>query len=61
MMNGGLTLKLCDFGTACDKRTLMTLERGTPFWLAPEQMTSSILFLFLVNINIPIYNSNNLI
>ena len=47
-MNGGLTLKLCDFGTACDKRTLMTLEKGTPFWLAPEQMTSQYnLFAFL--------------
>jgi serine/threonine protein kinase len=36
LMSGGCVLKVCDFGTACDLKTLMTMETGTPFWIAPE-------------------------
>ena len=29
-------LKICDFGTATDKKTLMTKEKGTVAYMAPE-------------------------
>lgn len=30
------SLKLCDFGTACIAQTAMTMNRGSPAWMAPE-------------------------
>lgn len=33
---GGLTLKICDFGTACDLSTYMTNNKGSAAWMAPE-------------------------
>lgn len=32
----GLILKICDFGTACDKRTVMSNNKGSSVWMAPE-------------------------
>lgn len=32
----GLILKICDFGTACDKKTFMTNNKGSSAWMAPE-------------------------
>ena len=36
LVNQGLTLKICDFGTACDKQTIMTNNKGSAAWMAPE-------------------------
>ncbi|XP_078038049.1 mitogen-activated protein kinase kinase kinase 7 [Augochlora pura] len=33
---GGQTLKICDFGTACDLNTYMTNNKGSAAWMAPE-------------------------
>lgn len=33
---GGKLLKICDFGTACDKSTYMTNNKGSAAWMAPE-------------------------
>jgi len=35
-VNEGKTLKICDFGTACDKKTYMTNNKGSAAWMAPE-------------------------
>ncbi|KAL8564032.1 hypothetical protein ACOMHN_016321 [Nucella lapillus] len=32
----GTTLKICDFGTACDIQTHMTNNKGSAAWMAPE-------------------------
>lgn len=32
----GLILKICDFGTACDKKTFMSNNKGSSAWMAPE-------------------------
>ena len=32
----GLVLKICDFGTACDMQTHMTNNKGSAAWMAPE-------------------------
>lgn len=37
-MNGGQVLKVCDFGTASDLKTRMTIEQGSPCWIAPEML-----------------------
>ena len=29
-------LKICDFGTACDMQTVMTNNKGSAAWMAPE-------------------------
>lgn len=29
-------LKVCDFGTVCDLKTIMSVNRGSPCWMAPE-------------------------
>jgi len=34
-------LKICDFGTAADKSTYMTNNKGSAAWMAPEVFTSS--------------------
>jgi len=36
LVNNGITLKICDFGTACDKSTIMTNNKGSAAWMAPE-------------------------
>lgn len=48
-MNGGRLLKICDFGTACDIHTLMTEDKGSPCWMAPEILTGSNLFNIIRN------------
>lgn len=41
LMNGGTLLKLGDFGTVTNQKTLMSNDRGTAFWMAPEIMTTN--------------------
>ncbi|XP_030760595.1 mitogen-activated protein kinase kinase kinase 7-like [Sitophilus oryzae] len=41
LINGGVNLKICDFGTAADKNTYMTNNKGSAAWMAPEVFTSS--------------------
>ncbi|ENN76602.1 mitogen-activated protein kinase kinase kinase 7 [Dendroctonus ponderosae] len=41
LINGGTHLKICDFGTAADKNTYMTNNKGSAAWMAPEVFTSS--------------------
>ncbi|KAJ8930241.1 hypothetical protein NQ314_016969 [Rhamnusium bicolor] len=36
LINGGVNLKICDFGTAADKNTYMTNNKGSAAWMAPE-------------------------
>ena len=36
LVNNGLILKICDFGTVTDKSTLMTNNKGSAAWMAPE-------------------------
>ncbi|XP_060908656.1 mitogen-activated protein kinase kinase kinase 7 isoform X3 [Labrus mixtus] len=36
LVAGGTTLKICDFGTACDIQTHMTNNKGSAAWMAPE-------------------------
>ncbi|PIK40753.1 putative mitogen-activated protein kinase kinase kinase 7 isoform 2 [Apostichopus japonicus] len=36
LMEGGIKLKICDFGTACDAQTYMTNNKGSAAWMAPE-------------------------
>ncbi|XP_060521638.1 mitogen-activated protein kinase kinase kinase 7-like isoform X2 [Cylas formicarius] len=41
LINGGISLKICDFGTAADKNTYMTNNKGSAAWMAPEVFTSN--------------------
>ena len=41
LVGDGLVLKICDFGTACDKQTIMTNNKGSAAWMAPEVRRSS--------------------
>ncbi|XP_014249311.1 mitogen-activated protein kinase kinase kinase 7-like [Cimex lectularius] len=41
LVKGGTVLKICDFGTACDKKTYMTNNKGSATWMAPEVFESS--------------------
>ncbi|XP_018561259.1 mitogen-activated protein kinase kinase kinase 7 [Anoplophora glabripennis] len=41
LISGGIHLKICDFGTAADKNTYMTNNKGSAAWMAPEVFTSS--------------------
>lgn len=41
LINGGVNLKICDFGTAADKNTYMTNNKGSAAWMSPEVFTSS--------------------
>ena len=51
-MKGGLLLKVCDFGTVCDLKTIMSANKGSPCWMAPEAIHSRIcVFIFLINID----------
>ena len=36
LVDNGLILKICDFGTVTDKSTLMTNNKGSAAWMAPE-------------------------
>lgn len=36
LVSSGTVLKICDFGTACDKKTYMTNNKGSAAWMAPE-------------------------
>jgi len=36
LTQGGTLLKVCDFGTACNLRTMMTANKGTADYIAPE-------------------------
>lgn len=36
LVAGGQKLKICDFGTAADKATYMTNNKGSAAWMAPE-------------------------
>lgn len=36
LVGGGQRLKICDFGTAADKATYMTNNKGSAAWMAPE-------------------------
>lgn len=36
LVRNGVELKICDFGTACDKQTVMTNNKGSAAWMAPE-------------------------
>ncbi|KAG1714797.1 Mitogen-activated protein kinase kinase kinase 7 [Nymphon striatum] len=36
LVNQGIVLKICDFGTACDLQTNMTNSKGSAAWMAPE-------------------------
>lgn len=39
LMQGGKIIKICDFGTTCDIRSIMTVDKGTPLYIAPEVLT----------------------
>ncbi|XP_069699791.1 mitogen-activated protein kinase kinase kinase 7-like isoform X2 [Periplaneta americana] len=41
LIMGGKVLKICDFGTACDKKTYMTNNKGSAAWMAPEVFEGS--------------------
>lgn len=36
LVDGGRVLKICDFGTACERQTHMTNAKGSAAWMAPE-------------------------
>ena len=46
LMDGYRTLKLCDFGTICEERELMTGDIGTFLWIAPEVFKCKIRFKY---------------
>ncbi|XP_063916019.1 mitogen-activated protein kinase kinase kinase 7-like isoform X2 [Zophobas morio] len=41
LINGGTLLKICDFGTAVDKTAIMTNNKGSAAWMAPEVFETS--------------------
>uniref|UniRef100_A0A182VYL5 Mitogen-activated protein kinase kinase kinase 7 n=1 Tax=Anopheles minimus TaxID=112268 RepID=A0A182VYL5_9DIPT len=41
LVNNGRVLKICDFGTVTDKSTLMTNNKGSAAWMAPEVFEGS--------------------
>ncbi|CAH0755862.1 unnamed protein product [Diatraea saccharalis] len=41
LVSGGQRLKICDFGTAADKATYMTNNKGSAAWMAPEVFEGS--------------------
>ena len=44
LVNEGLGLKICDFGTACDQHTVMTNNKGSAAWMAPEVFEGTICY-----------------
>ena len=45
LFSDGLILKICDFGTACNKRTIMTNNKGSAPWMAPEVFSGRLVHL----------------
>lgn len=43
-MQGGKVIKICDFGTTCDIHSIMTMDKGTPLYIAPEVLTGALSF-----------------
>lgn len=41
LIDGGRWLKICDFGTVTDKATMMTNNKGSAAWMAPEVFEGS--------------------
>lgn len=41
LVSGGQHLKICDFGTAADRSTYMTNNKGSAAWMAPEVFATS--------------------
>lgn len=41
LFDKGTVLKICDFGTACYKKTYMTNNKGSAAWMAPEVFEGS--------------------
>lgn len=41
LVNSGVQLKICDFGTAADKSTYMTNQKGSAAWMAPEVFSTN--------------------
>ncbi|XP_054267418.1 mitogen-activated protein kinase kinase kinase 7-like [Macrosteles quadrilineatus] len=41
LIRDGTILKICDFGTACERKTYMTNNKGSAAWMAPEVFESS--------------------
>ncbi|XP_044272362.1 mitogen-activated protein kinase kinase kinase 7-like [Tribolium madens] len=41
LINGGTLLKICDFGTATDMTAIMTNNKGSAAWMAPEVFETS--------------------
>ncbi|KAG8291750.1 Mitogen-activated protein kinase kinase kinase 7 [Homalodisca vitripennis] len=41
LIKDGTILKICDFGTACERKTYMTNNKGSAAWMAPEVFESS--------------------
>uniref|UniRef100_A0A182SUW3 Mitogen-activated protein kinase kinase kinase 7 n=1 Tax=Anopheles maculatus TaxID=74869 RepID=A0A182SUW3_9DIPT len=41
LVKNGTVLKICDFGTVTDKSTLMTNNKGSAAWMAPEVFEGS--------------------
>jgi len=44
LVRNGIDLKICDFGTACDMQTVMTNNKGSAAWMAPEVFEGKSLF-----------------
>lgn len=40
LVEKGTILKICDFGTACERKTCMTNNKGSAAWMAPEVFES---------------------
>ena len=45
LVREGLGLKICDFGTACDKHTVMTNNKGSAAWMAPEVFEGNVAYV----------------
>lgn len=41
LIKDGTVLKICDFGTACERKTYMTNNKGSAAWMAPEVFEGS--------------------
>jgi mitogen-activated protein kinase kinase kinase 7 len=39
-MQGGTLLKICDFGCACNVKTMMTVNKGSVCWISPEVISN---------------------
>jgi mitogen-activated protein kinase kinase kinase 7 len=48
LVRNGIDLKICDFGTACDMQTVMTNNKGSAAWMAPEVFEGKFIFSKIV-------------